>query len=351
VDKGSVTAVDQFVTVPATPRPPGVAPRLAIVVPCYNEEQVLDDTISRLTGVLDELLSAGLVHPESGMVFVDDGSRDGTWPRIVRAHLADGRVSGVKLAHNAGHQKALLAGMDAAAGGDCVISIDADLQDDPGVMADFVRAYLEGYDVVYGVRRSRETDTPMKRWTALGFYRLMGSMGVDIVYNHADYRLLSRKALDALQGFSEANLFLRGMVPLIGLASTQVFYDRHKRLAGESKYPVGKMLAFALEGITSTSVRPIRLVGVGGAGLAVLAVFSLIGLGIADGAGGAVPFWSYILVSLWLLGGLQLVATGLVGEYVGKTYQEAKRRPRYLVETTVGPVGGTSGRHPAAPPR
>jgi glycosyltransferase involved in cell wall biosynthesis len=323
------------------------SPRLVIVVPCYNEEQVLPETMRQLGEVLERTMAASLVSRDSSILYVDDGSRDATWKLIEAETARDVRVGGVKLARNAGHQKALLAGMEAARQADCVITIDADLQDDAGVMLDFVRAFAQGYDVVYGVRRERDTDTAPKRWTALGFYRLAQMMGVDIVHNHADYRLLSRRALAELLRFEEVHPFLRGLVPLVGFPSTQVFYDRKARFAGESKYSVRKMFSFAFEGIMGFSLSPIRAVLVIGLALMAAAVIGAVAAAIAWGAGVSVPTWMYIFLSVWFLGGMQLAAIGLVGEYVGKAYRETQRRPRYIVETTVPPRVWPEGAEPA----
>jgi len=318
------------------------APRLALVVPCYNEQEVLPETMARLSAVLTRLVIEGLAAPSSFVLYVDDGSRDATWPLIVQAHVDDpGKVAGLKLARNAGHQKALLAGIDAAAPiADCVVTIDADLQDDVEAIIEFAGKYREGYDIVYGVRKERALDSRFKRWTALAFYRVMGAMDVDIVYNHADYRLMSRRALAQLQRFDEVHLFLRGIVPLLGFPSMQVYYDRQARFAGESKYPLKKMLSFAADGVTSFSVTPLRWIGLTGLLVCLLSVLGAIAAAAAWGAGVAVPGWMYILVSLWFLGGLHLAALGVLGEYLGKTYQEAKRRPRYVVETTLDPETG-----------
>jgi polyisoprenyl-phosphate glycosyltransferase len=311
---------------------------LAVVVPCYDEEAALPETIRRLSRALADLVADALVGKASFLLFVDDGSRDSTWAIITEAQQDDARIAGVKLAHNAGHQKALLAGMQAAAPvADCVVTVDADLQDDINALPEFVRKYSEGYDVVYGVRRRRDSDTVFKRWTARGFYRLLRAMGVDIVDNHADYRLLSRRALEHLLRFREVNLFLRGMVPLVGFPSAEVHYDRQPRLAGETKYPLNKMAALAFDGITSFSTVPLRWIGRIGAGICFLGFAGGVAAGASRGAGTAVPGWVYIFALVAFIGGLQLVALGLVGAYVGKTYQEAKQRPRFVVETWLAP--------------
>ena len=321
-------------------------PVLAVVVPCYNEEEVLPQTGAALRETLWAMVREGLIAEESYVLFVDDGSRDRTWSII--ASLAEAVLSspspsslrfyGLKLAKNAGHQAALLAGYRAVRDrADAVVSIDADLQDDVSAMREMVLRFLEGYDVVYGVRRARETDRWFKRTTARAFYRLMRWMGAEIVSDHADYRLLSRRALRALLRFREANLFLRGLVPLIGFRQAIVRYDRRHRAAGESKYPLRKMLALAVEGITSFSVRPIRFVTL--AGLTVFAVSALAGGYTlwSKLAGHAERGWTSLMLSLWFLGGLMLLSIGLVGEYIGKIYLEAKRRPRYIVEAAVLP--------------
>ncbi|MBB3108756.1 glycosyltransferase involved in cell wall biosynthesis [Paenibacillus phyllosphaerae] len=313
-------------------------PVLGIVVPCYNEEAVLGETIAQLDAVLSALIAEELISGRSFMLFVDDGSKDRTWELIAEHRAFHPHVAGLKLAGNVGHQSALLAGlMEARVLADCVISIDADLQDDVRVIRDFVLKYIEGFEIVYGVRRSRDTDTWFKRTTALGFYRFMDRMGVKVVNNHADYRLMSRRALDELERFKEVNLFLRGLVPMIGFRSTSVYYDRLERFAGESKYPLRRMIAFALEGITSLSIRPIRLVTAAGFimfGVSLLAALYAI---IAKLTGEAVSGWTSLIVSIWFIGGVQLVSLGLIGEYVGKIYREVKRRPLYTVETELLP--------------
>lgn len=312
---------------------------MAVVVPCYNEQEVLPETTKRLSDVLDRLEADELILPNSFILYVDDGSHDATWSLIAAAHRdRPGRIAGVKLARNAGHQRALLAGIEAATPiSDCVVSIDADLQDDVEAILEFVKKYREGYDVVYGVRKERASDSRFKRWTALGFYRSMSAMGVDLVYNHADYRLMSSRALAQFQQFGEVNAFLRGMVPLVGFPSTHVQYDRAPRFAGESKYPFKKMLSFAADGITSFSVTPIRYILGLGALICLLAILGGIAAKVAFEEGVAVPGWMFILVSLWFLGGLQLTAIGVIGEYLGKVYQETKRRPRYVVEMMLDP--------------
>ena len=308
--------------------------KLCIVVPCYNEEEVLPVTVSRLTEKIRSLIQRGLVAPESRMLLVDDGSRDRTWELIRGYHEKETLVEGLRLARNRGHQNALLAGLMEARGRyDLTISMDADLQDDLDAIDAMVEQYREGCDIVYGVRSSRETDTPFKRGTALAFYKLMNAMGAETVYNHADYRLMSRRALDGLSQFREVNLFLRGMVPMIGYRSGVVEYRRGERVAGESKYPLSKMLNFAADGITSLSVRPIRvmaglgavLFGGGCLWLLVLLVLFLLGRGPAG--------VTVAIASIWTAAGLNLLGLGLIGEYLGKVYLETKDRPRYLIET------------------
>lgn len=309
------------------------APVLYIIVPCYNEEEVLPETSARLNALVKELTADGQTDAASRILFVDDGSRDKTWQVIEQLAAKEPLVEGLKLAHNAGHQNALWAGMmSVKEKADAVVTIDADLQDDVQAIRGFLEKYREGCEVVYGVRSKRETDTAFKRMTAQGFYRFMQRMGVDMVYNHADYRLLGRRALEALGEFSETNMFLRGMVPLLGFKSAEVTYERGERFAGESKYPLKKMIAFAIEGITSFSIRPVRWVALIGFLFAllgcVMALYALISLI----CGQVVPGWTSIMVSIWIIGGVQLIALGLIGEYVGKTYNEVKRRPKFIVE-------------------
>jgi polyisoprenyl-phosphate glycosyltransferase len=306
---------------------------LTIVVPCYNEEEVFMTTYKKLKEVLCNLIDERLIDSESKLLFVDDGSRDATWNLIEQAFSEDSSVIGVKLARNVGHQRALLAGLeDSVSYSDCVISIDADLQDDVEVMRDFIIKYLEGYDVVYGVRDSRETDTFFKRTTALGFYRFMEKLGLPLVNNHADFRLLSKRALEGLLQFKETNLFLRGIVPLVGYRSTKVFYDRKEREAGESKYPLAKMLSFAFDGITSFSVKPIRLITTIGFTASIFSLLAAIYAIVQKFSDHTVSGWASIMISIWFIGGLLLMSIGLIGEYIGKIYEEVKHRPRYIIE-------------------
>ena len=307
---------------------------LYLVVPCYNEEEVLPETSRRLKEKLEGMVLEGLVDEKSRILFVDDGSRDKTWEIISRLHQEDPRFLGLKLSRNKGHQNALLAGlMTAKELCDMAISLDADLQDDVDAIDRFVLEYQNGCDIVYGVRSKREPDTWFKRTTAEGVYKVMQALGVDIVDNHADYRLMSRRALEGLAQFREVNLFLRGIVPLIGYKSAVVTYERSERFAGESKYPLKKMLSFAFDGITSFSVKPISFIlglgvlmtGISGLALLALLVLWLLGWGVSG--------FGVLCGSLWLLGGIQLMALGMVGEYVGKIYKEVKARPKYIIET------------------
>ena len=306
----------------------------AIVVPCYNEEAVLNETTSRLLEVMQRVAEKH-ADLQGRIVYVDDGSRDGTWPLIGSLSKQHPQVMGLKLAHNAGHQHALWAGLEwAAAHADAAISIDADLQDDVNVIPEMIDLFLGGKDIVYGVRRDRPTDTWFKRTTALAFYKLMSKLGGDIVYNHADYRLMSRRTLAALMTYGERNLFLRGMVRTLGFPQAMVYYDRGERFAGESKYPLRKMLAFAIDGITSFSVRPLRLISIVGLSFMLVALAVIVYGLVAWLCGRTIQGWTSLLVSLWFIGGAILVALGVIGEYVGKIYAEVKRRPRYFIEET-----------------
>ncbi len=308
-------------------------PTVTLVIPCYNEEEVLPETIKRLTAILDTLISEDVISPKSKILFVDDGSRDNTWNIIENNNKCNKYVHGLKLAKNAGHQNALLAGLTTSIeSSDCVISIDADLQDDLNVIFEFINKYKEGYDVVYGVRKSRATDTLFKRSTAQGFYKLMSSMGVNIIFNHADYRLMSKRVLQNLAEFKEVNLFLRGLIPLIGFKSTEVYYDRSERFAGESKYPLKKMLAFAFDGITSFSVKPIRLITAIGFLMFLFSIIIAVYIVVSKISGYTTSGWSSLMISIWFIGGIQLVALGLIGEYIGKIYREVKARPKYIIE-------------------
>lgn len=303
------------------------------VIPCYNEEAVLPETTRRMTDKLNAMRAAGLIGEKSRILYVDDGSKDRTWELVSQFNRENPWVEGVKLSHNRGHQHALLCGlMSAMPRCDAAISMDADLQDDIDALDQFVKKFQEGCDVVYGVRNKRDTDTWFKRTTAEGFYKVMHLLGVDVVFNHADYRLMSKRALEALSEYKEVNLFLRGIVPLIGYRSDYVYYDRHERFAGESKYPLKKMLSFALDGITSFSVKPLKLISNLGILISVLSILGLLYALISYFAGWAVTGWTAIVCSIWLLGGLQMLCLGVVGGYIGKIYSEVKARPRYRVE-------------------
>ena len=306
---------------------------LYVVVPCYKEEEVLPETSKRLKEKLTALIAQGKISPRSRILFVNDGSKDRTWPIIEELHAQDRIFSGVNLSRNRGHQNALLAGlMTAVQYADMMVSMDADLQDDIDAMDRMIDAYHEGCDVVYGVRSSRKTDSFFKRFTAESFYKLMKAMGVDIVFNHADYRLMSRRAVEGLSQFKEVNLFLRGIVPQIGYSWTTVEYERAKRFAGESKYPLKKMLSFAFDGITSFSVKPMRLILVLGAVIFALSLVMLLWTLIRWIAGATVSGWASLMCSIWMIGGIQLLALGVIGEYVGKVYSETKARPRFIIE-------------------
>lgn len=306
---------------------------LYLVIPCYNEEEVLPETSKRLTAKLGAMIEMGLISEDSKIVFVNDGSKDHTWQLIRQYHEENPMIQGINLSRNKGHQSALLAGlMTVKEYCDMAISMDADLQDDVDAIEQFVEKYYEGCEVVYGVRSERKTDSFFKRASAQSFYKLMLHMGVEIVYNHADYRLMSRRALDEMEGFKEVNLFLRGIVPLIGFQSGVVTYERHERFAGESKYPLKKMLNFAFDGITSFSVKPIRMVTTLGIIIFAISILMLIYFLITWCIGWTVPGWTSIVVSVWAIGGLQLLAIGIIGEYIGKIYMETKARPKFIVQ-------------------
>lgn len=309
--------------------------RLAIVVPCYNEEEALPETNKRLLALLDRMQTNGVISADSAIHYIDDGSRDKTWPLIKTLAATDTRVHGIKLSRNRGHQTALLAGL-LTAEGDALVSIDADLQDDVNVIEKMVAEFAAGAEVVYGVRDSRAADTAFKRHTALAYYGLMRKMGVDLVHNHADFRLMGRRAIEALREYGEVNMFLRGIVPLIGYRAATVKYDRAERFAGVSKYTLSKMLTFALEGVTSFSVVPLRLITLLGF---LVSVFSfLMILFIVYGAvilQAVVPGWASSVVPIYFLGGIQLLSMGIIGEYVAKIYMETKGRPRFFIEKII----------------
>ena len=307
--------------------------KLIIVVPCYNEEEVLQETTRQLSTVLSGMEQEGKIT-EGKLLYVDDGSRDATWHIIEQLSTENPRVMGLKLAHNVGHQQALWAGLEWASNApfDAIVSIDADLQDDVQAIVEMTERFNEGTDIVYGVRKERKTDTFFKKHTAQAFYKLMQTMGGDVVYNHADFRLMSKRALQALVAHPERNLFLRGIVRSLGYPSDFVYYDRHERFAGESKYPLSKMLNFAIDGITSFSVKPLRLITTFGI-LFMLVAIAIIGYALYEHLlGNTIIGWTSLLVSMWFIGGAILTAIGIIGEYVGKIYKEVKRRPRYFIE-------------------
>ena len=307
--------------------------KLYLAIPCYNEEDVLWDSAEKLLNKYYDMMSAETISPDSKIVFIDDGSKDRTWDIIKDLHNQNAIFQGIKLSRNRGHQNALLAGlMTLRDKADAVISIDADLQDDINVFDEMVRHYENGCDVVYGVRSKRATDTFFKRFTAEAFYKILNRMGAKVIFNHADFRLMSRRALEAFSLYRETNIFLRGMVPLIGYKSEIVKYERSERLAGESKYPLKKMLSLAWEGITSLSIQPIRIITWLGLFIFLISLVMIIYSVISFFVGVAVSGWASTLCSIWALGGLQLLAIGIIGEYIGKIYLETKRRPRYIVE-------------------
>ena len=300
-------------------------PFLTVVVPCYNEEEVLSESVTQLTNIIEKLVMSESISDKSQIMFVDDGSKDRTWELIQQYSESNEHVSGLKLSRNYGQQGALLAGLtEAHAYSDCVVSIDADLQDDVNAIIEFIEKYHEGYDVVYGVRDKRDTDTYFKRNSALAFYRIMSKLGVNMVPNHADYRLLSKRALTEFLRYKEENMFIRGIVPLLGFKSTKVFYNRNERFAGESKYPLKKMVLFAVDGITSFSVAPIRLLLVLGSVIFMIGVVMGIYAIVQKIIGAVVPGWTSLIVSLWLIGGIQLIGIGVLGEYIGKIFKQVK---------------------------
>lgn len=306
---------------------------LYLVIPCYNEEEVLPETSSQLKKKIVSLVAKGKISDKSRIVFVNDGSKDRTWEIITALHEEDKIFQGIKLSRNKGHQNALLCGlMTVKDHCDMTISLDADLQDDINAIDEMVEKYYQGCDVVYGVRSARDTDTFFKKFTAEGFYKVMKMMGGNVVFNHADYRLMSRRALNGLQEFKEVNLFLRGVVPMIGYKSDSVYYERKERFAGESKYPLKKMLAFAWEGITSLSTKPIKMISILGGFIFIISIIMLIYSLIRHAMGATETGWTSTIVSIWAIGGLQLLAIGIIGEYIGKVYLETKERPKFIVE-------------------
>lgn len=306
---------------------------LYLVIPCYNEEEVLFDSANKLKNKMISLIESDKISDKSKIVLVNDGSKDKTWEMICELHEKDNLFLGVKLSRNRGHQNALLGGlMTVKEDCDITISLDADLQDDINAIDQMLEKYYEGCDIVYGVRDNRETDSGFKRATAQGFYKFLRLMGAEIKYNHADYRLMSKRALDGLEEFNEVNLFLRGLVPMIGYKSAEVYYKRGQRLAGESKYPLKKMIALAAEGVTSLSVKPIRFITFLGVFIFGISIIMLIYFLVRHFMGATVPGWTSIILSVWAIGGLQLLAIGIIGEYIGKIYLETKQRPKYIIE-------------------
>jgi glycosyltransferase involved in cell wall biosynthesis len=307
---------------------------LYIVVPCYNEEEVIRETQKRLNAKLSTLINNEMILPNSKVIFVDDGSKDDTWKIINEIHKNDNLFLGLKLSRNRGHQNALLAGLMCAKDyADIVISMDADLQDDIDAIDFFIKANYEGNDIVYGVRSKRDKDSFFKRFTAELFYKFMKLMGADVVFNHADYRLMSKRSLEDLEKFDEVNLFLRGLVPLLGYKSSIVYYERTERFAGESKYPFKKMLAFALEGITSFSIKPIRLILHVSLIMFIISILIILYTFYRYFIGETVSGWAFLNISIWFIAGVQTLLLGIVGEYIGKIYSETKKRPKYIIET------------------
>lgn len=304
-----------------------------LVIPCYNEEEMLPITAQALKEKMSALVNEGKISPKSRVMLVDDGSKDKTWELIEKLHESDELFTGIKLSRNKGHQNALLAGlMTAKEHADIIVSMDADLQDDINAIDGFLEKRAEGCEIVYGVRSSRETDTGFKRWTAQTYYKTLAALGVEITYNHADYRMMSRRAVEALAEFKEVNLFLRGMVPMVGFKSDIVTYERAARQAGESKYPLKKMISFAVEGITSLSIKPIRFITALGIFIFFVSIIMLIYFLVVHFMGRTVAGWTTTVVSVWALGGLQLLAIGVIGEYIGKIYLETKSRPKFIIE-------------------
>ena len=305
---------------------------LYVVVPCYNEEEVLEETTRQLKEKMEYLIKDKKISKESRVMYVNDGSKDNTWKMIEEISEKEKLFTGISLSRNRGHQNALLGGLMTAKNyADIVISMDADLQDDINAIDKMIDKYYEGADIVYGVRSARKTDTWFKKTTAEGFYKFMKMMGADIVYNHADYRLASKRVLDELEKFNEVNLFLRGMFPLIGYKTEVVYYERNKRSDGESKYSLKKMLNFAWDGITSFSVKPLRLICIMGFVILFISLIIMIYSLIRKLTGNTVDGWTFITISIWLIGGIQMISTGIIGEYIGKVYNETKRRPRYII--------------------
>lgn len=311
--------------------------KLTIVIPAFNEEEVLPSTLEKLFQIEDQLIAAAKIAPDSAILVVDDGSKDQTWNIIEQLHSQNERVSGIKFSRNFGHQDALLAGMEAAMQtADLIVTIDADLQDNPEMIIKMVGKYDEGNDIVYGVRNNRQQDTWFKRTTAVGYYKFLNLLGVRVIPNHADFRLMSKRAVKTLLEYKERNLFLRGIVPMLGYQSAEVFYERTPRLAGESKYPLKKMLAFAWDGITSLTIAPVRAVLLLGILVSFVGILALIFTIVVKIMGKANEGWSSIIISIWILGGFQMISLGIIGEYIGKVTTEVKHRPRYTIEKRIG---------------
>ena len=305
---------------------------LYIVVPCYNEEEVLSETTKRLEKKLEDLIKDKKISKDSRVMYVNDGSKDSTWELIEKINKEHKLFTGICLSRNRGHQNALVAGlMTAKKYADVIISMDADLQDDINAVDEMLDKYYDGCDIVYGVRSARKKDSFFKKHTAQAFYKFMKKMGVDIIYNHADYRLTSKRVLDNFEDFKEVNLFLRGIFPLIGYKSDVVYYERSERFAGESKYPLKKMLNFAWDGITSFSVKPIRLLLTFGIVIFIISMLVTIYCLVVKLIGNTVPGWTFLACSIWIMGGIQMISLGIIGEYIGKTYSETKRRPRFII--------------------
>lgn len=310
--------------------------RLGIVVPCYNEEEVLEISSKALREILDDLVDKNKISPDSFVLFVNDGSRDKTWELICKEHKEHKQIKGVNLAKNVGHQYALTAGLLTAKDMcDVTVSIDADLQDDTTVIEEMIDKYHEGCDLVFGVRNSRKKDTFFKRTTAQGYYKFMESMGVKTIYNHADFRLMSKRSLEAFSEYKETNLYLRGIMPLLGYKTDCVFYERKERVAGESKYPLKKMIALAFEGISSFSTKPIDMIAYIGFGIVFLSLFAAVYAFVSYFVGNVEAGWTSLILSIWFIGGVQLLSIGLIGKYIGKIYTEVKHRPRYNIESVL----------------
>ena len=311
----------------------GKLPILYIVIPCYNEEEVLKETTKRLKTKLKKLLKEKIISTKSRVMYVNDGSKDKTLDIIKNINSKDKLFTGISLSRNRGHQNALLAGLlTAKEYADIVISMDSDLQDDIDAIDEMIKKYLEGNDIVYGVRSKRKKDSFFKKKTAEGFYKIMNLLGVECIYNHADYRLTSKKVLEELSNYKEVNLFLRGIFPLVGFKSDNVYYEREERFAGKSKYPLSKMMNFAWDGITSFSIKPLRMICVLGFIILFISILIMIYSIIRKITGNTVPGWTFLSISIWFIGGIQMISIGIIGEYIGKMYQETKQRPRYIIE-------------------